>query len=89
MKHDYNKLSFVLSDESDGRIVNWWNPVRSGDYGFDCETGRAYARQLVDVIRENENSCIALPHITRQMPRGDEMTGVEIGFLTGIAIAVI
>ena len=67
--------NFPFSNESSP-----WAPARSGSYARDCETGRDYARQFIAA-----GNPTALPFIVAAMPRGADLGGVEIGFLTGIS----
>lgn len=79
-------LPFVALRQ-DGTIESHWEPQRSGDYAADCARGREYAQQFVRSMQDSENASL-LPWVIRAMPRGDEMGGVEIGFLTGVSLAV-
>lgn len=80
-------LSF-LGFGDDGALKSCWRPEISGDYAQDVATGRRYAWETVTVMRENDVPFI-LHNIAEAMPRGDERTGVEIGFWQGIAEALV
>lgn len=75
-------LPFVTLRQ-DGTIESHWNPERTGDYAADCAAGRSYAGQFVAMMRDGANVSL-LPWIVGTMPRGEEMGGVEIGFLTAL-----
>lgn len=72
-------LPFVNVDQETGKVANYWNVTASGDYGADCETGRAYAYDLIDHIADTQFPGI-LNRVTDAMPRGDARGGIEVGF---------
>lgn len=79
-------LPFVLVDKETGKVTNYWNVAASGDYGEDCETGRAYAYDLIDHIADTQFPG-TLAWVASAMPIGDAKTGIEIGFWNVIATA--
>ncbi|SLJ88400.1 hypothetical protein [Novosphingobium mathurense] len=82
MTEEFKALPFVSCNASG--IESFWAPERVDDYVKDCATGREYAGQCLSLARETGN----IPLVTRiiaTMPRGSDMSGVEIGFLTAIA----
>lgn len=84
MSNTATALPFVAFHH-DGTIESHWNPERTGDYAADCATGRSYAGQFAEMMRESGNAAL-LPWIIRDMPRGQDMSGVEIGFLTAVGL---
>ncbi|MCW1381513.1 hypothetical protein OLX02_01620 [Novosphingobium sp. KCTC 2891] len=86
MSNTVTALPFVAFRQ-DGTIESHWNPERTGDYAVDCATGRNYAGQFAAMMRDGGNESL-LPWIIRAMPRGQEMSGVEIGFLTALSMLV-
>ncbi|MFN3424921.1 MAG: hypothetical protein ACK40C_09490 [Novosphingobium meiothermophilum] len=87
MSQNATALPFVAL-RPDGTIESHWNPERSGDYAADCATGRSYAGEFLTKMRDGDSVSL-LPWIIRAMPRGREMDGVEIGFLTAVAEATV
>jgi len=79
MNTEITALPFVAIDAAGGSIESHWQPQRTGDYAADCATGRDYAARFAAI-----GNPILLPWIVRSMPRGDDFSGVEIGFLTAI-----
>ena len=69
MNTEITALPFVAIDAAGGSIESHWQPQRTGDY----------AARFAAI-----GNPILLPWIVRSMPRGDDFSGVEIGFLTAI-----
>lgn len=69
-----------------GRMFSMWAPKVGSEYTANCATGRQYAAEMIDHVEQTGFAPI-LVDIVRAMPRGDALGGVEIGFLTGIAMA--
>lgn len=76
-------LSFVRYN-CDGS-KDFWVPERTGDYATDTATGKRYAREFLDYIRETRNPVI-YKSICQAMHDGGVMGPVEIGFCTEIGI---
>lgn len=80
------RLPFVIVDQENGKVANYWNVAPSGDYADDCETGRAYAYDLIDHITDTQFPGI-LAWVASAMPIGGARSGIEIGFWHVIATA--
>ena len=65
-----------------------WQPDRTGNYGKDCETGRAAADSLLQTIEETQNPCL-FGTVVRAMVEGGVFGGVEAGFCSVIGIKLI
>lgn len=70
-----------------GRIVSYWSPARTGDYGEDCQTGRRYADMLMQFLRESGKPHV-LPWIAQALPDQGQFGGVETGFTARIGEAL-
>lgn len=79
-------LPFVIVDQETGKVTNFWNVTPSGDYGDDCEAGRAFAYDLIDHIADTQFPGI-FDRVTDAMPRGDARSGIERGFCHVFAAA--
>jgi len=79
-------LPFVIVDQETGKVTNFWNVTPSDDWGDDCEAGRAFAYDLIDLIADTGLPGI-LSWVASAMPTGDARTGIETGFWHVIATA--
>lgn len=64
--------------------VDYWEPVRTGDWEIDNATGREHARFGLDWCRAHGNSAIFVA-VLRDMVRKGRFEGVEAGLLFEIA----
>lgn len=67
-----------------GKPRSFWHVAPTGRYAEDCIIGRYYALEAVAYMRLKSFPPL-LGWIARDMPRADDFTGVEIGFMHGIA----
>ena len=82
---DVLSLSFVTDERPGNRFPRcFWNVEPTGDYTADCERGHELALEAVAFIRK-ERFDYLLNWIVEDMPRGEGMTGSEVGFLSGVA----
>jgi hypothetical protein len=66
-----------------------WTPIRSGNYGTDCTTGRAAAQELLQAMT-NSGSPLMFGTVAQAIAACDaESDGVEIGFYSIIGLALI
>ncbi|RVC71298.1 hypothetical protein EN759_00345 [Mesorhizobium sp. M00.F.Ca.ET.038.03.1.1] len=79
------ELSFVGTDSS-GEYPKAvpWQPARSGDYGQDCATGRAYFAELHKLMIDSQNPTY-LGRVLNAQVRGGVFEAVEIGFSQALA----
>lgn len=80
-------LSFVADlpkSKSRDRRRCFWNVKPSGDYGKDCKAGEQFAIEYL-AYDEASRSPSILSLIVEDMPR--PLTGLEIGFLSIVAVA--
>lgn len=75
-------LSFVESSKKP------WQPVRSGNYATDCNTGRRCADELLTYMREKDDPT-AFGRVMRAITERGKMEAVEIGFCSRIGIVLI
>jgi hypothetical protein len=85
-------LPFITDRKRGGSSYRrWWHVHPTGDYGADCETGRAYADAYVDFCRrEFSSSGLVAPPlqwIVKDMPR--QMSGIEISFLSKVGAMAV
>ncbi len=67
---------------------NFWVVKPSGGYMADCRTGHIYAvLALEHMIAEDFSSLLGW--CVRDMPRGKNFTGIEVGFLYSFASAAM
>ena len=64
--------------------AKFWNVAATGNYGEDCRAGDVLAQDLIDEIRRTHNPSL-LVWVVRDMKAVSVFTGVEIGFLAGVA----
>lgn len=76
---DKCNLPFIERDE-EGYPLNFWHPMRMGDYAEDCITGRQYAEALMG----QEPCGILFQRIVGDIANCGQMSGVEIGFLSTV-----
>lgn len=74
-------LPFVKSEPRDGH--KFWDVTRSGDWALDCVVGSEYARIYVE--RRSEMHAPLLGWIVRDMIKVGVYSGVEAGFIGGLA----
>ena len=80
---DVTDLPFV-SDRGGRRV--FWDVSPTGRYPEDWALGEYYARALLALWRsQREPFPFCLGWIVRDMPRGQDMTGIEYGFLATLA----
>lgn len=80
--HSLSTLSFVKSD-STGAITSMWCATPTGNYEKDCETGKGFADELIERIKERESYGV-LFQVAKAMPRS-KFGPIEIGFFHRIA----
>lgn len=73
-----------LRDTAPGApTASFWRVLPSKSYSDDCRRGEALAQSLVDEIQRTHNPSL-LAWVVRDMT-ASKFSGVEIGFLAGIA----
>ena len=85
------QLSFVeCQPDADGepRVTNYWRPAADGSYAAQCQEGRRRASEAVDYISVT-GALPVLAWIVGAMPRGRDMGGAEIGFVSGLAAMAV
>lgn len=73
-------LPFVSAAES----IDYWDVQPSGEYSQDCQTGRDYARRLVQHMKLKNDPTVFGWVLRAQGEKGGN-TGIEIGFRQAIA----
>lgn len=63
---------------------SFWEVKPSGIYPQDCSTGRQYAQDAIYYIRATGTTAL-LGWIVFDMPKGNDVTGIEVGFLSAIS----
>lgn len=81
MSHSTESAAILVCS---GPFVNNWPVTPSGNYAQDCFTGECLAGEAVRRMKQHGESPL-LGWMVRDMPKGKEMSGIEIGFLGGIA----
>lgn len=76
-KNDDPDLPFIKKRNS--RIV-FWDVQPSGDYALDCQTGRKYASLALEHMLK-EDFIPIFTWVIMDMPRKEDVTGLEVGFL--------
>lgn len=85
----YNDLPFFASQRPSKQRPssrNFWKVAPTGDYGRDCKIGYEFALLFLAAEESAEGGTL-LPSVVADMPRGENLTGIEIGFLTFIGFA--
>jgi hypothetical protein len=67
---------------------NSWVVKRTGDWAFDCCLGDGLAREWLHYTSRDFGGP-SLANVIRDMVRGGEFDGVEVGFLSTIAAAAL
>jgi len=65
---------------------NFWKVTPTGNYERDCKTGYEFALLFL-AAEEQATGGTLLPSVVADMPRGSDLTGVEIGFLMLVGFA--
>ena len=65
-----------------------WAPERTGDHSADCATGRRYAKELIAVIRQEDNPAF-FGTVARAITEGGQYGAIEIGFCSVIGIEIL
>ncbi|XAZ24021.1 hypothetical protein LVY75_12400 [Sinorhizobium sp. B11] len=84
-----SKLTTTLSfaNQACGEI-NLWAPTETGDWATDNAAGRAYALELISVMKDNEAPML-LGHVVKSIAVRRKHGGVEVGFCQQIAESLI
>ena len=78
-------LSFVTRRPGRGRGLNYWSVTPEEDYAKQWRQGGLLALEaLTFMANDRPPSGDLLTHVALDMPRCDERTGVELGFLKTI-----
>jgi len=88
--HPIESLSFVYDRAPKSRTNVQrclWHVQPTGNYDGDCHTGQLFAIEYLRYRVECEESTPLLALIIRDMPKGGEHTGIEVGFLELLDIA--
>ena len=80
-------LPFVKYDDATGAL-DLWAPDRNGDYGSDCQAGRAFAQAAIEHMVSTA-APILLGNIVKQIIERAQYDGVEVGFFTEISQAAM
>ena len=72
-------LDLPFIKKRDNRIV-FWDVEPCGDYILDCQTGRMYASLALEHMI-NEDFVPIFTWAILDMPKKEDATGIEIGFL--------
>lgn len=78
------KLPFVTATL--GTATRLWDVTPTRNWSDDNATGAAYAQALIDHMKEHDAPFV-LGHVVKALPPPAEWTGIEIGFVQGIACA--
>lgn len=78
-------LSFVTMGA--GRS-NYWNVSRTDDWERDVVTGKLMAHEVTNYL-VGDGSPMVIRRIFRDMDASGELCGVGVGFITGIAAAMV
>lgn len=78
-------LPFVAKRRPDGEPGrHFWSVTPTGDYATDCLIGRQYALEAVHYMRVTGCPPL-LTWIVLDMPRRQDRSGIEVGFLHTVA----
>lgn len=72
-----NKPSFMLPLKNG--TYDPWHSTPTGNWCADNRTGRLYADELVEYMREHDDPAI-LGHVVKAIASKDHWGGVEVGF---------
>ena len=80
----------ALDPTSCVRGLDFWCPVRTGDWSVDCATGRNHAEQVIAAMQVGHRGrppspIIALNSMIRAMVAAGVYGGAEAGFVQRIA----
>lgn len=78
-------VSLSFAHPTDGPIVCYWSPRRTGCWDVDCRTGRSAAVTLARAIRDTGNPGLLMLALAAIFAAGSTDQGVEVGFMTTIA----
>lgn len=87
---DMMKLPFIKDiDEGKKKERSFWcvEPA-TGDWVTDCNTGREYALQFFEHIKKFPRGDTLITQIVLDMPKKQDRTGIEVGFLYVIGRAI-
>jgi hypothetical protein len=81
-----NKCCALHLMQPDGtrKVLDYWRPIRTGDWSTDCATGRVYAVKLIDWMKFHDDP-LALTNVVKAITRKGVFTGVETGFFQIVA----
>jgi hypothetical protein len=72
--------------EGTGTSRNFWTVTRTGHYAWDNFLGTGLADQLLKTMRSDRHHYITLNLVIRDMIAGGRFEGVEVGFMSVIAM---
>ena len=87
-----SELPFTTKDTNDlekslhGVGVRYWSVEASGDWIEDCAVGSEYARIFIERVKARQSRPL-MAWIVRDMVTAGRWTGVECGFIQGVARA--
>jgi len=74
----------LIRHDGTREVLEYWHPIRTGQWGRDCQTGRDYAIHVVQYMRD-ESDPLLLTKIMQDMTLKAVFGGVETGFCTAIS----
>ena len=77
-----------VNDPQYGTVIDYWVPVRTGDWARDNALGRSYARHEIQAMQKS-GSTIRLVAIMRAIVSKGHYDGVEAGFVQEVASRVL
>lgn len=75
-------LSFV---EENGDTTNYWNVKASGNWAEDLATGKRYLQEMANYVAREDDPMV-LRRIIAEVSRVSPQTGIEVGFVDGLAL---
>ena len=82
--HLIAQLPFVTARLGAATVM--WDVSPTRNWSADNDTGAAYAQTLIDHMKAHDAPFV-LGHVVKALPPPAEWTGIEIGFIQGIASA--
>lgn len=82
--HLIAQLPFVTARLGAATVM--WDVTPTRNWSDDNATGAVYAQALIDHMAEHEAPFV-LTHVIKALPPPGDWTGVEVGFVQGIASA--
>lgn len=76
---DLTELPFIVSD-STGKVTDTWNVTPSNDWKQDCDLGRKFFYQTM------RHGVPTIVRVTQGIVAKGQMSGIETGFLTAMAM---